>query len=55
VRIVADVMGGQAQVLFNGMLATCPSVKDGTLRGLAISSEKARWAKVVKDSCEKFE
>ena len=33
-------MGGQAQVLFNGMLATYPAVKDGKLKGLAISSEK---------------
>jgi len=39
-QAIADVMGGQAQVLFNGMLATYPSVKDGKLRGLAISSEK---------------
>jgi tripartite-type tricarboxylate transporter receptor subunit TctC len=33
-------MGGQAQVLFNGMLATYPAVKDGKLKALAISSEK---------------
>jgi tripartite-type tricarboxylate transporter receptor subunit TctC len=39
-QAIADVMGGQAQVLFNGMLATYPSVKDGKLRGIAISSEK---------------
>jgi len=39
-QAIADVMGGQAQVLFNGMLATYPAVKDGKLRGLAISSEK---------------
>jgi tripartite-type tricarboxylate transporter receptor subunit TctC len=39
-QAIADVMGGQAQVLFNGMLATYPSVKDGKLKGLAISSEK---------------
>jgi tripartite-type tricarboxylate transporter receptor subunit TctC len=32
-QAIADVMGGQAQVLFNGMLATYPSVKDGKLRG----------------------
>jgi len=39
-QAIADVMGGSAQVLFNGMLATYPSVKDGKLRGIAISSEK---------------
>jgi tripartite-type tricarboxylate transporter receptor subunit TctC len=39
-QAIADVMGGQAQVLFNGMLATYPAVKDGRLKGLAISSAK---------------
>ncbi len=39
-QAIADVMGGQAQALFNGMLATYPSVKDGKLRGIAISSER---------------
>ena len=33
-------MGGQAQVMFNGMLATYPAVKDGKLKALAISSAK---------------
>lgn len=39
-QAITDVMGGQAQVLFNGMLATYPAVKDGKLKALAISSEK---------------
>jgi tripartite-type tricarboxylate transporter receptor subunit TctC len=39
-QAITDVMGGQAQVLFNGMLATYPAVKDGKLKALAISSAK---------------
>ena len=39
-QAIADVMGGQAQVLFNGMVATYPAVKGGKLKGLAISSQK---------------
>ena len=39
-QAIADVMGGQAQVIFNGMLATYPAVKDGRLKGVAISSAK---------------
>ncbi len=39
-QAIGDVMGGQAQVLFNGMLATYPAVKDGRLKALAISSSK---------------
>jgi len=39
-QAIQDVMGGQAQVLFNGMLATYPAVKDGRLKALAISSAK---------------
>src|SRR3954465_408181 len=35
---VAAVAGGQADVLFNGMLATWPSVQGGRLRPLGISS-----------------
>lgn len=35
---VAGVAAGQAEVLFNGMLATWPSVQGGRLRALAISS-----------------
>lgn len=35
---VAAVAGGQADVLFNGMLATWPSVTGGRLKPLAISS-----------------
>ena len=37
---VTAVVGGQAHVLFNGMLATWPSVTSGRLRALAISSAK---------------
>ncbi|MFZ3321509.1 MAG: tripartite tricarboxylate transporter substrate binding protein [Usitatibacter sp.] len=39
-QAISDVVGGQAQVLFNGMLATYPFVKDGKLRAIAISSDK---------------
>ena len=35
---VTAVVGGQAHVLFNGMLATWPAVTGGRLRALAISS-----------------
>jgi tripartite-type tricarboxylate transporter receptor subunit TctC len=35
---VTAVVAGQAQVLFNGMLATWPSVTGGRLKALAISS-----------------
>ena len=35
---VTGVIGGQAHVLFNGMLATWPHVTNGKLRALAISS-----------------
>ena len=37
---IMDVMTGQADVLFNGMLATLPPVKSGKLRLLAVSGEK---------------
>jgi tripartite-type tricarboxylate transporter receptor subunit TctC len=39
------MVGGQANVMFNGMLATYPFVKDGKLKVLAISSAK-RFAPV---------
>ena len=39
-QAIADVVGGQADVLFNGMLATYPMVKGGKLKALAISSRK---------------
>jgi tripartite-type tricarboxylate transporter receptor subunit TctC len=39
-QAIADLMGGQAQVMFNGMLATYPPVKEGRLKALAISSAK---------------
>ena len=37
-QALTDMVGGQAQVMFNGMLATYPFVKDGKLKVLAISS-----------------
>ena len=37
-QAVADVAAGQADVLFNGMIATYPQVKAGKLRALAVSS-----------------
>jgi tripartite-type tricarboxylate transporter receptor subunit TctC len=37
-QALTDMVGGQAQVMFNGMVATYPFVKDGKLRVLAISS-----------------
>src|SRR5918993_2961531 len=37
-QAITDVIGGQAEVLFNGMLATYPHVKSGKLRILAVSS-----------------
>jgi tripartite-type tricarboxylate transporter receptor subunit TctC len=39
-QAVLDVASGQADVLFNGMLATLPYVKSGKLKLLAVSSEK---------------
>lgn len=39
-QAIGDVMGGQAQVLFNGMLATYPAVRDGRLKAVAISSSR---------------
>jgi tripartite-type tricarboxylate transporter receptor subunit TctC len=39
-QAITDVVGGQAQVLFNGMLATYPMVKSGKLKALGISSTK---------------
>jgi tripartite-type tricarboxylate transporter receptor subunit TctC len=39
-QALTDMVGGQAQVMFNGMLATYPFVKDNKLRVLAISSAK---------------
>src|SRR5688572_26720475 len=37
---IMDVMTGQADVLFNGMLATLPPVKSGRLKLIAVTSEK---------------
>jgi tripartite-type tricarboxylate transporter receptor subunit TctC len=34
------MVGGQSNVMFNGMLATYPFVKDGKLKVLAVSSAK---------------
>ncbi len=39
-QAITDVVGGQADLLFNGMLATYPHVKSGKLRILAVSSAK---------------
>jgi len=39
-QAITDVVGGQADVLFNGMLATYPHVKSGKLKILAVSSAK---------------
>jgi tripartite-type tricarboxylate transporter receptor subunit TctC len=39
-QAVLDVVAGQANVLFNGMLATYGQVKNGKLRALAVSSAK---------------
>ena len=39
-QAVTDVIAGNANVLFNGMLATYPSVKAGRLKGLAISGAR---------------
>jgi tripartite-type tricarboxylate transporter receptor subunit TctC len=39
-QAITDVVGGQADVLFNGMLATYPHVKSGKLRILAVSSAR---------------
>jgi tripartite-type tricarboxylate transporter receptor subunit TctC len=39
-QAVLDVASGQADVLFNGMLATLPFVKSGKLKLLAVSSEQ---------------
>jgi tripartite-type tricarboxylate transporter receptor subunit TctC len=39
-QAITDVVGGQAQVLFNGMLATYPFVKEGRLKVIAISSAR---------------
>jgi tripartite-type tricarboxylate transporter receptor subunit TctC len=43
-QAVLDVASGQADVLFNGMLATLPYVKSGKLKLLAVSSEKRNAA-----------
>jgi tripartite-type tricarboxylate transporter receptor subunit TctC len=37
-QALTDMVGGQAQVMFNGMLATYPFVRDNKLKALAISS-----------------
>ena len=39
-QAITDVVGGQADVLFNGMLATYAHVKSGKLRILAVSSAR---------------
>ncbi len=37
-QAVVDVIAGNSNVLFNGMLATYPSVKGGRLKGIAVSA-----------------
>ncbi len=39
-QALTDMVGGQSNVMFNGMLATYPFVKEGKLKVLAISSAK---------------
>ena len=39
-QAITDMAGGQADVMFNGMLATYPHVKSGKLKILAVSSGK---------------
>lgn len=39
-QAVLDVVAGQSNVLFNGMLATYPQVRNGKLKALAVSSAK---------------
>jgi len=39
-QAIADLMGGQAQVMFNGMLATYPAVREERLKAIAISSAR---------------
>ena len=39
-QALTDMVGGQANVMFNGMLATYPFVKDNKLKVLAISSAR---------------
>jgi len=41
---VMDVVSGQADVLFNGMLATLPHVRSGKLKLLAVSSDQRNSA-----------
>lgn len=41
-QALTDVVAGHAHVMFNGMLATLPMVKNNQLRVLAVSSDK-RW------------
>lgn len=39
-QTIMDVVSGQADIFFNGMLPTVPFIKSGRLRLLAVSSEK---------------
>jgi tripartite-type tricarboxylate transporter receptor subunit TctC len=39
-QALTDMVGGQAQVMFNGALATYPFVRDGKLKALAVSSAR---------------
>ena len=40
-QAITDTVGGQTQVMMNGMLATYPHVQSGKLKLLAVSSARA--------------
>ena len=46
-QAVTDTVGGQTQIIINGLLATLPHIKNGNLRAIAISS--AEPMKLVPD------
>jgi tripartite-type tricarboxylate transporter receptor subunit TctC len=39
-QAVTDTMGGQTQIIMNGMLATLPYIKSGKLKAIAISKRE---------------
>ncbi|MCR2516943.1 tripartite tricarboxylate transporter substrate-binding protein, partial [Salmonella enterica] len=39
-QAVTDTIGGQTQVIMNGLLATLPHIKGGKLRAIAISKKE---------------
>ncbi len=48
-QAIGDTIGGQAQVLMNGMLATLPHVTPAEYTSF-FSTERTRWAKVVAEA-----